>query len=309
MNIAHISSHIASAYKSVAELVSSGEISRCEGAIFEKIMGLKNIPRELSLSTVENLQYITALTLHESGTDSYSIRYVIYFHTADYPFPLEMNNLKIILSKFNFKNAQCIGSTFYKCAGLFHGMRLAEKLFRSLSDTDSILLLASDLAFTEILQVIPGATLMGDASVGIVLKKQGVSNQLIDLKIKSLGQFSKGQWADRRDEIAFQSTYVDTVCDLIYQIMAKNNLSLNDLNCIFPHNVNSISWKQVIQKLSLSENQVYLSNISKMAHCFGSDPFINLESGISEGVIQAGDYYLLFTMGLGATFAAGLFQF
>lgn len=309
MNIAHIWSYVAKTHKTIPELVSLGEITRCEGAVFQKIMGLEKIPRESLLNTIDNIMHITDLILRESQVNPHSVRYVIYFHTADYPLPLEMNNVKKILSDFDFKNAQIFGSTFYKCAGIFHGLSLAQKLFHGLSDADSIMLLCSDLSFTDILHVIPGATIMGDASVGVLLKKSGGSHRLIDLNISSFGQFSKGQWMDRCDEIIFQSTYIDTVCDIIHRIVTKNNLSPSDINCIFPHNVNSISWKQVVQKLSLADDQVYLNNISTMAHCFGSDPLINLQCGIAEAFVRPGHYYILFTMGLGATFAAGLFQF
>jgi len=70
-----------------------------------------------------------------------------------------------------------------------------------------------------------------------------------------------------------------------------------------------LSWYQVAAAIHMPIEKIYLKNISKTGHCFGSDPFINLKDGISAGLISPGDYYLLVTVGLGATFSAILFQY
>jgi 3-oxoacyl-[acyl-carrier-protein] synthase III len=59
----------------------------------------------------------------------------------------------------------------------------------------------------------------------------------------------------------------------------------------------------VIAALGLDRDRVYLDNISRYAHCFCSDPFLNLATLRAEGRLAPG-HYLLTAVGLGATYAA-----
>ncbi len=305
MYISHISYYIADNKKTVNELMLDGEMTATESHVFEKMMGLKLIPRDFKSHTQKQLNTVIEKMMNEFVVDCCKVKYVFFAHTADYCTPFNTSVLHEITHQFSFNNALCFGSSVYKCAGTFHQMSLSKKLFQTLSNEDSILLLTADSTFTKMLTVIPGATIMGDASTAILLKKEGLHHQFIDCYMKSLGQFAKGLWGDTNEKLAFQSVYVNTILTII----KKNNLKLGDIKCIFPHNVNLLSWKQIMHALSLNDDKVYLDNVPKTAHCFGSDPFINLKDGIKEGRIVSGDYYLLVTMGLGATFAAMLFQF
>jgi len=55
-------------------------------------------------------------------------------------------------------------------------------------------------------------------------------------------------------------------------------------------------------------NQIYLENIPLFSHCFNSDLLINLSDVINKNYLKAGDYYIMATVGVGASFGAALFQ-
>lgn len=73
---------------------------------------------------------------------------------------------------------------------------------------------------------------------------------------------------------------------------------------IVPHNVNNSSWRGVIRELGFGVERIYLDNVPRYGHCFGSDPFINLASMRDEGRLRDDGVYLLAAVGLGATYAA-----
>ena len=109
--------------------------------------------------------------------------------------------------------------------------------------------------------------------------------------------------------MVFQSRYVEIVAWNISHILKKNKLQPAQIKCLFPHNVNISSWRQIALASGFSFDQIFLDNVSKMGHCFGFDQFVNLKDGIKQKKIKPGDYYLLATVGLGATFSILLFQY
>ncbi|MCX7124684.1 MAG: hypothetical protein NTU49_02800 [Gammaproteobacteria bacterium] len=309
MNLAHITYQVSENLFSVNDLSKIGEIPVSEAKIFEKIMGLNYVPRDSKITGVIQLSNIVEKLLREYSLNTKKVKYLLCAHTSDYISPWGVNSLENIIGKFQFSEATFFGSTVHKCAGGFHLLQLSEKLFRALDDTDYILLLIADISFTEILHYIPGSTILGDAATAVLLKKLSPYHRFIDAQLETYGQFAKGIWSERNEQHLFQSIYITCLTKLIEKVVKFNKLTLSKIKCIFPHNVNKISWKQIIQTLSLSSEQVYFENIARTAHCFGSDPFFNLKDGISEGRIIPGDYYLLVTMGLGATFGVALFQY
>jgi len=309
MNISQLSYVLSEKVETISSLSDQGEIPANEALILEKIMGLQYVPRDQNINHSEQLNNVIEKLLSEHRVDPLSIKYILFAHTSDYLTPCGFNILSNISKKYGFNNALCFGSSVYKCASAFHLLKLAENFFHDLNDQDYILLLIGDLAFTNILQYIPGSTVLGDAASAILLQKSSRHNRFIDFIIETYGEFAKGLWGDRNEQLLFQSTYIKYLCNIIIKIVSQNDLALSQIKYIFPHNVNKISWRQVIQALSLLHDQVYLNNVSRTAHCFGSDPFINLTDAIEQNLLQNGDYYLLVTIGLGATFAATLFQY
>lgn len=309
MHIEHITYHIAKNALCVNDFVKSNEISANEAMIFEKIMGLKYVPRENTTNSFEQIIQVMKKLDNEYDLNKKTIQYIFLAHTADSISPLGFHFLEKIIERLQLNEPQYFGSSLYKCASGFQLIKLLSMLSHTLNEDQLCLLLISDIAFTEILSVIPNSTILGDAATAILLKKSGNFHRLIDVILETQDQFSRGLWAAHDEKLAFEMSYIDNLSNVIKNIVLKNNLLLSKIKCIFPHNVNVISWKRVIQFLALSKEQVYLENIAKTAHCFGSDPFFNLKDGIAQKRILPGDYYLLVTMGMGATFSAMLFQY
>src|SRR3990167_5454249 len=184
MQLSHVSYHLASQIKSISELSALGEITTSEASVYEKMMGLQCTPRESDATYYDQLTTVIKKLLDEYSLDPDSVKYLFFSHTADYVEPQGFNMLQKIATDFKFKNALSFGSTINKCASGFHFIQLANDLFRTLNNDDVILLLIADMAFTKILQHIPGSTVLGDAATAIVLKKSCENNRLADVLLE-----------------------------------------------------------------------------------------------------------------------------
>ncbi|GAB3976129.1 hypothetical protein GCM10029978_062190 [Actinoallomurus acanthiterrae] len=102
----------------------------------------------------------------------------------------------------------------------------------------------------------------------------------------------------------FFASYTPTVAEVLRQAISEAGLSPQEITMIVPHNVNKSSWRSVIRELGFDGDRIYLENVPRYGHCFGSDPFINLASMRDEGRLRDDGVYLLAAVGLGATYAA-----
>src|SRR3990167_464845 len=265
MNIAHITYLLGENSLTINDLVHGDEITEVDAKVFERVMGLHFVPRH-NLQTISK-QILTLIQklIYEYPLDLDSIKYVLFAHTADYIEPFGFHYIQNILFQLKITQAIYFESTLHKCASVFNLLSISEKLFCSLSSTDIILILVVDITFTPILQTIPGSTILGDAATAILLKKSDCLHQFLDAELASYGQFAKGIWADQNEQLLFQSTYIKNMTSLINKILSKNNIVIPKIRCVFPHNVNKISWKQLIHALSLFPEQVYLDNIATTA--------------------------------------------
>lgn len=309
MYLSHIAYQLSPTQVNLTTLVTQGELTAVEAMVFERMMGLKMISRNASSTACLLASAVLKQFFNQPHANKKKIKYVLFAHTADYVAPFEFNILKDLAEAFELSEAICFSSTINKCASAFHLIELAKTLFLSLNDDDEILLLIADNTFTGILKTIPGSTILGDAASLVILKKISHQNRIVDVLIETDGRFASGSYANIEAQLLFQSHYVDKLSATISNVIDRNRLSITEIKYIFPHNVNTISWHQVARRLNIPIQKIFLENVAKAGHCFGSDPFINLTDAISVNLLLSGDFYLLVTVGLGATFSVMLLQY
>lgn len=286
-------------------LVSKKILPKNVALIFQRLMGVSYVNRD-DFSTHEN-QLVRMLSKFFSTHhfNKKNIKYCIYAHTADDVFPKASAYFEAILKKYGLQSVLFFGVSLHKCASIFQLMVLSNDLMQHFSSEDRILLLGSDLCFTEILQYIPGTTVLSDGAFLLCLQKNGIEHKIIDVLVQEHGEFS----VCAQENLLFQDSYVENLCAVIKTLLSKNNLYLSKIAWIFPHNVNTLSWHKISDALPISSSTIYLDNILENGHRFGMDPFFNLDCALRENKLHRGDYYLLVTVGLGATFSAMLMQY
>ncbi len=293
----------------LTELVGLGEISLRESMVYSKVFGLQQVRRATLLHHESFIKSLLLRLVEKSVLKTTDVEYVMFAHTADLVAPIGKTFLSTIVTEAGFTQARCFDSTGYNCVSPFLLMTLSSNLLQTLNKNQKIILLIGDLAYTSILKTIPGATLMSDAAALVVLSHSSTNHRYICSVIEPYGRFAKGIWADHETQLNFQDDYVSYLANLVIKVIQKGGVSVADISLILPHNVNITSWLQLAERLSLSHSKIYLDNIAKYAHAFGADPFINLKDSVKKNKLFPGDYYLLVSVGLGAVFAAALFQY
>src|SRR3990167_9346876 len=260
------------------QLVEQGELKQIEARVYEKLLGLKTIARFKKTTPQNVITQLFKKLMSMNKIEKENIEYIILCHTGESIFPKNNNILEILKEKYDLKNAKLLSSSTYKCATIFACIQLLKSLFKNLKKEKLAIILTVDTCFTKVLKTIPGTTVMGEAGALLILSNQKNLHHIIDVLVDSNGQFSKTHH-DYQQQIAFQSVYIKYVCNLIAAILSKNNLLLPDIKMIFPHNVNTLSWKNIAKALAIPVEKLFLDNVNKTGHCFGADPFINLSDG------------------------------
>lgn len=293
----------------ISDLTKKENIPIGEARIFEKIMGLRFAIRNYAINYQDQLFFILGQYFKNRFFEKNNVKYCIFAHTADDIAPNGFSIFEKAINKFKLLQTQFFGVSLHKCASIFQVFNLSKTLFENLSENDVILLVVSDVTFTGILQYIPGSTVLSDGAALLELRKSGSRCEILDVYLNEMGCFSKGYYGSHDEQLLFQSNYAANVVSSIEAVLNRCNIDISQIKKIFPHNVNVFSWKQVASKLKVPIDKFYLNNISKTAHCFGADPFINLADAKSEGILKVGDTIILVTVGLGATFSSMLLKY
>ena len=129
MNINQLSNVISDNVETISTLSDQGGIPKNEAMIFEKLMGLRCVPRDNHINNAEQINHAVEKLLYEYKVNPLDVKYILFAHTADYVAPCGINLLADVVKNFGFIHALCFGSTLYKCAGAFHLLKLADTLF------------------------------------------------------------------------------------------------------------------------------------------------------------------------------------
>lgn len=94
---------------------------------------------------------------------------------------------------------------------------------------------------------------------------------------------------------------------VILESLKQNNLSIEDLDMLIPHQANYRITQMVARKLGLSEDQ-YMSNIHKYGNTTAASIPIALHEAVEENRIQQNDLVALAAFGSGFTWASALIR-
>ena len=309
MNIANVTYSIPGFSENISETAKRLNINSNEAMIFERIFGLKKVPVDYDANCEKFMLEAARACLVESQVDPKKIKWLIHSHTSDHASPFGYSAIRTVQQTLNLDNALAFAISIYKCCTIFAIFQLAERLFQGLEDDETILLLTGDVAFTKVYQSIPGTTILTDGASAILLSKSSKKNRFIAMAVDVYGRYAKGIWCSKEDQIHFEKNYSSYSAQVIEKALEKANLTLDDIKIIFPHNVNTMSWNNTMNILRAPLKKIYLKNVAKTAHCFGSDPFINYRDAVDQGLLSPGDKYMLATSGLGSAFSAMIFEY
>ncbi len=215
------------------------------------------------------------------------------------------------------------------CTGFIYGLSVCRSILSS--DPDSVILFVSTEALSRRLNWKDRSTcvLFGDAATACIIRANYKNplfsledvicesdGSLMDLIIVGGGTACKYNIGDEVDSDFFISmqgreTYKHAVRQMVQvceKILAKNGLTIDDINLFVPHQANLRIIEAVGNRLKINPDSVY-TNVNNYGNTSAASIPLALVEAHHDNRLHAGDLVLMTAFGAGLTFGAALLKF
>ena len=215
------------------------------------------------------------------------------------------------------------------CSGFLYGLSICRGMLAQ--SPDARILFVCTEALTRRVKWSDRATcvLFGDAATACVLtasadkalagvedvicQSDGNQRDLITVGGGTTCRYGLGQPVDENFFITMQGreTYKHAVRQMVRvceQILARNSLSIDDVNLFVPHQANMRIIEAVGSRLNVDGNRVF-TNVDKYGNTSSASIPLALDEARAAGRIKPGDRVLMTAFGSGLTWGAALLRF
>ncbi|MEU0128137.1 MULTISPECIES: ketoacyl-ACP synthase III family protein [unclassified Streptomyces] len=288
----------------IPDLREQLEISRSEVRLLTRFLGLDRIVVAEGLSTLDMLLAIGQEALAE--TDRSQVRYLIHAHTVQHLAPPGLRWMDVLRAKFGLDGATAFSMSHQGCAIGLSALKVAESLLAGEPAGSTALVLIGEKALSSVMQHLPGTSVLGDATAGVVVGLDGPGDALLSVAHRTCGEFHQAMNMPPDLQHRYRLAYSPELAAVMLDAIDAAGLGLDEIDLVLPHNVNRYSWTTTARRLGLPLDRIYLENVPKTGHCFCADPFMNLSTARAEGVVRPGANVLMVSAGQGGTFAAAV---
>ncbi len=213
------------------------------------------------------------------------------------------------------------------CSAFVYGLSIGDQFIKT-GQAQNVLVIGAEIQSTGIDISTKGrdmAVLFGDGAGAAVLQPSDDNSQILSTHIHSQGKYLKELWAEIPTSIqspciskemidegrqfpqmngreVFRNA-VKRFPEVINEALDKNNLSIDDVSLIIPHQANLRITKSVAKRLGVGMERVY-SNIEKYGNTTAASIPIALAEAYQEGKIKKDDIIILAAFGSGFTWAS-----
>ncbi|OLF19201.1 3-oxoacyl-[acyl-carrier-protein] synthase III C-terminal domain-containing protein [Actinophytocola xanthii] len=236
------------------------------------------------------------------------VRYLLYARTVPVSLPHPVNPLPELCDLLGLRAATAFAVGHHGCAAGLLAIDVAGRLLTADGDPDALaLIVAGEQVFTLDESLRPEARIFGEASAACLVSADGPRDRVLSYVTLQCGDLD--HWAadraDRADHAErFAREYTPLMGQVIRAAAERAGLRVDELRLVLPHNVNTRSWRKVCRELGLPPTVVLLDNVPLIGHTFAADTFLNYRTAIKNGLLSAGDRYLVVSAGYGAIFSA-----
>jgi 3-oxoacyl-[acyl-carrier-protein] synthase III len=307
-SLAGVAAYLPETSRSVEEVAGFFGLGEREVRRYRRFFGLDSV-RWAPAARQADLLTAAAGRLPDLAAHAHRIRYVLHARTIEPAAPYPVSPLHDTVRRLGLEHAVAFAVSQHACASGLLAVELAGRLLAAAGDADGlVLVLAGEKTYRHVSTYMPAVAVMGEAGAACLVGLDGPRDRLVAYATRTYGTYHDVTAQDRDLAGRFQAMYPEALADLIRAALAQARLDLADLGLILPHNVNRISWTRLCQLLDLPFERVVLDTIPITGHCFCADPFLNYVHARDHGRLRSGDYYLMVSVGLGATFSAMLFR-
>lgn len=277
-----------------------------EMKVFERFYGLAEVPQDDGDLT--DLLWRAASRLELSPERARQVRYVLHARSINVITPYPLNPLHEVTSRLGLGHAMAFSVSQHACASGLLAVDLAGRLLADAGDPEALaLVLTGEKTFTRGAMLIPRTTIFGEASAAVLVRAGGERDRLVAYAVDMRGEYDTTGISEEMSE-EYREAYPAYVGGVIRSAVERAGLRLPDIALILPHNSNTFSWKLVCDHIGFPKDQVLLDNVPVTGHAFCSSGFVNYRTAVDGGRLGPGDHYVMVSVGVGATFAAMVFQ-
>ena len=234
----------------------------------------------------------------------------------------------LLQDKMNFPNIGALDIRV-QCSGFVYGLSIAQQYIEN-NTFNHILVVGAEVQSTAMDISNRGrdtAVIFGDGAGAAIVSKSNDDSGIISTHLHSDGAFAKELWVEApssgvkprlNQEVLDEGKHflkmngrevfrhaITRFPEVINEGLEANNLSVEDIDLLIPHQAN-IRIAQVIQKsLNLTDKQIF-SNIQKYGNTTAASVPIALSEAINEGRIKKGDLIVFAAFGSGFTWASAI---
>lgn len=222
------------------------------------------------------------------------------------------------------------------CAGVLYSLQLARALIES-NAAKTILCFGAEAQSKGLelnRECAELSMLFGDGAGAIVVRSESALNrsemalEVEDILINTDGSFAEdlivrapgtangARWLDpkhidsglHRGAMNGRSVILHAVrklSDASVEVMERNNVSIEQIDLIIPHQANANLLGQLAKKLSVTEEQI-VTNVDRFGNTSGASAFLALWQARSERRLKSGAQVLIVAFGAGFTWGAAL---
>ena len=214
-----------------------------------------------------------------------------------------------------------------QCTGFVYGLAVADAFIRC-GAYKRILLVGAEIHSNGLEYNEQGrhiAVLFGDGAGAVVLEATENDHGILSTHLHADGRYAKELWTEnpgsRRIPRLYDGLLQDGTCypkmngrevfkhavtkfpKVIKEALEANNLTLDDVALVVPHQANLRITEAVTQRLGISPEKVF-SNIQRYGNTTAASIPIALDEAIEQGKIKEGDLVVIASFGSGFTWAS-----
>jgi len=209
----------------------------------------------------------------------------------------------LLQTELDLPDASVVGINQLGCASIFAALRMARALIVAEDDLKAVLCVSAD-KFPAGRHRDLAYNLVSDGACATIVRRGACRNRIVECT-----QVTKGAlWDSEVIENEIIAAYFPTATALIERTLAKAGLRMDDIALVIPHNVSLRSWEILGRLIGCPPERIYTENIARVGHTIASDNLLNLRRATERGLIEKGDYLLLFTFGYGSNWACMIVQ-
>lgn len=296
LNLAAMGVGIAPTAQTVAEAATELALDAGAQKMFSRLFGFQSLPYEQGAPLATLLDSaVTNLMAQLPQNTQFS--HVFHCHT--------LPTVQLVGTTFAggvIDGAEQVSLGMAHCAT---GVAAFQLLINTLKADETALVLIGERAFHRRIRLINDTTIMGEGAVALAVTRKAGPVTVLGTHVTHDGcaALSRGH---PNEPPQVGRDYTDFVASHIKAALQKFDLAPDMISHVMPHNVNMVSWHPIAKAVGLDPKRLFLRNVGRVGHCFGADPFINLNDATAQGLTQTGDLVLLTSVGMGLSAATML---